>query len=176
MHELLVLTLMSGLSILPAYMIEDHQASVQGKLRISVGGAAVLVDAGKPVPLVSENRDIAATLGDERISGRQVKLVGIWLRNGSFSVRQFYVVKGDSLYRLVYFCATCNITTFAPGDCACCQQPTVPTEVLPTDPRIYHEEVKGPPPGHQAPSGRSGPSVRTLDQLSFPAGFRAVGV
>ncbi len=146
MHELFVLILMGGLSALPMHMIEDQQTSVQGKLQISGGKAAVLLDAGTSVTLVSDNSDIAATLGDERIAGRQVKLLGVSLADGSFSVRQIYVVRGDSLYRIVYFCATCNITTFAPGDCACCQQPTVPTEVLPTDPRIYHEEVEEPPP------------------------------
>ncbi len=138
---------MGGLSCLAPYKNEDQQASVQGKLRISGGKAVVQLNAGKAVPLVSDNPDIVATLGDERISGRQVKLTGYLLKDGSYSVRQLYIVRGDSLYRLVYFCATCNITTFAPGDCACCQQPTVPTEVLPTDPRIYHEEVKGPQSG-----------------------------
>jgi hypothetical protein len=37
---------------------------------------------------------------------------------------------------------TCNIVTFWPGDCACCQALVEPIEVLPTDPRIYQEPDK----------------------------------
>ncbi|NWG14477.1 MAG: hypothetical protein HXY20_13190 [Acidobacteria bacterium] len=143
----LTLWIFMGLSALPEPRTgEEGQTSVQGKLQISGGKAVVLPGEGKSIPLVSKDPDIAATLGDERISGRQAKLLGRMSRDGSFSVEQLYIVRGEAIYRLVYFCATCNITTFAPGDCACCRQPTVPTEVIPTDPRIYHEETTGPPP------------------------------
>ena len=123
---------------------EDKETSLQGKLHIEDGKATVLVEPGKTVRLQSEVADVAATLSDERISGRPVKLLGHFLPDGTFSVREFFVVRPESLYRIIYFCDTCHITTFAPGNCACCQQPTVPVEVLPTDPRIYHEDVKGP--------------------------------
>ena len=86
---------------------------------------------------------MAATLSDERISDRPVKLLGRFRPDGTFSVREFYIARPESLYRIIYFCDTCHITTFAPGDCACCQQPTVPIEVLPTDPRIYHGGSQG---------------------------------
>ena len=148
MQIMLKLILTAALSLLSTECVGIMEAGIQGRLQISKGKAAVLVEADKQIPLVSEDADIASVLGDERVSGRQVKLVGRTLEDGSFSVREFYVVRRDLLYRLVYFCATCNITAFAPGDCACCQQPTVPTEVLPTDPRIYHQGAAGPPPGH----------------------------
>jgi len=125
--------------------LEDKETSLQGKLQISDGKATVLIEQGRTVALESDVADVAATLSDARISGRPVKLLGRLRPDGVFSVREFYVVRPESLYRIIYFCDTCHITTFAPGDCACCQQPTVPIEVLPTDPRIYHEEVKGPP-------------------------------
>lgn len=124
---------------------EEKETSLQGKLRLSDGKATVVVEQGKAVSLESNIADVSATLSDERISGRPVKVLGRFRPDGVFSVREFYVVRPESLYRIIYFCDTCHITTFAPGDCACCQAPTVPTEVLPTDPRIYHEEVKGPP-------------------------------
>lgn len=129
----------------PPAVSEDKEVNLQGKLQIADGKAAILMDQGKIVSLDSDRADVAATLGDARISGRPVKVLGRFRPDGVFSVREFYVVRPESLYRIIYFCDTCHITTFAPGDCACCQQPTVPTEVLPTDPRIYHEEVKGQP-------------------------------
>jgi len=146
MQTVLGLVLISMISFLPPEGAGDIEMSLQGKLEILKGKAVALVEAGKPVPLVSADADIAATLGDERISGRQVKLVGRSTKEGSFSVRQLYIIRANSLYRLVYFCATCNITTFAPGNCLCCQQPTIPIEVLPTDPRIYHQAVGELPP------------------------------
>ena len=86
-----------------------------------------------------------AILNDARLSGRVLRVTGSAGGEGSFKVRDFFVVRGDTLYRIIYFCEVCNITTYSPGNCLCCQQPTVPVEVSPTDPRIYHEEIKGPP-------------------------------
>jgi hypothetical protein len=145
MYFVMSLILAAASPVYSATVSEDKEASLQGKLHISDGKATVLVEQGKVVALESDVADVAATLSDERISGRPVKVLGRFRPDGVFSVREFYVVRPESLYRIIYFCDTCHITTFAPGDCACCQQPTVPIEVLPTDPRIYHEEVKGPP-------------------------------
>jgi len=146
MMSFVVLLILAAFSPLcSATSPEDGETSLQGKLQISDGKAAVVVEPGNVVSLDSDVADVAATLSDERISGRPVKVLGRFRQDGVFSVREFYVVRPESLYRIIYFCDTCHITTFAPGDCACCQQPTVPIEVLPTDPRIYHEEVKGPP-------------------------------
>jgi hypothetical protein len=144
MYFLMLSILLAAAPVGSAGSREDKETSLQGKLHIEDGKAAVLVEPGKTVRLQSDVADVAATLSDERISGRPVKLLGHFLPGGTFSVREFFVVRPESLYRIIYFCDTCHITTFAPGNCACCQQPTVPIEVLPTDPRIYHEEVKGP--------------------------------
>jgi len=143
---LMLLILVAASPVHPAGLPEEKETSLQGKLRISDGKASVLVEPGRAVTLESEDTDVAATLSDERISGRPVKLLGRFRPDGTFSVREVYIARPESLYRIIYFCDTCHITTFAPGDCACCQQPTVPVEVPPTDPRIYHGEVKGPPP------------------------------
>jgi len=120
--------------------------SIQGKLIAENGKPAVLESGGKATLLTSDNESIAETLQDVRLSGRELKLVGKWKGNGSFEVHDFFVVHGDKLFRLIYFCDTCNITTFSPGICLCCQQPTVPMEVPLTDRRVYHEEIKSPTP------------------------------
>jgi hypothetical protein len=120
--------------------------SIQGKLAVEKGKTAVLESGGKATRLTSDNESIAETFQDVRLSGRELKLAGKWKGNGSFEVHDFFVVHGDKLFRLIYFCDTCNITTFSPGICLCCQQPTVPMEVPLTDRRVYHEEIKSPTP------------------------------
>ena len=130
----------------PAFVSGDQgDISLQGELVVKKGQEAVLEGGGKPVPLTSDRRSTSDTLSDSRLSGRELKVVGKYRDDGSFEVHEFFVVHGKSLYRIIYFCEVCNITTFSPGNCMCCQNPTLPVEVLPTDPRIYHEEIKGPP-------------------------------
>jgi hypothetical protein len=146
MNFLMFLIFVAAPPVHAAIFSEDGETSLQGKLHISEGKATVRVEPGKGVALDSDVADVAAMLSDERLSDRPVKLLGRFRPDGVFSVREFFIVRPESLYRVIYFCDTCHITTFAPGDCACCQQPTMPMEVLPTDPRVYHEEVKGPQP------------------------------
>ena len=138
-------------------MPEGKEEALQGKLRVDEGKALLLGDPGKRIPLVSADTNVAATLADARLSGRTVRVLGLTGPDGAFSVRVFYVVRAESLHRVVYFCAKCNITTFAPGDCMCCQEPTVPVEVLPTDPRIYHEQAPGSLPPLWGSGGESAP-------------------
>ena len=129
----------------PAFASDDQgDISLQGELVVKKGPEAVLESGGKTVPLMSDRRSNTDTLSDSRLSGRELRVVGKYRKDGSFEVHEFFVVHGKSLYRIIYFCEVCNITTFSPGNCMCCQSPTLPVEVLPTDPRIYHEEIKGP--------------------------------
>ena len=130
-----------------ALMREDkNDVSIQGKLLVVSGKPSMLESAGKSTRLTSDVESIAETLLDPRLSGRELKLVGKRKSDGSFEVRDFFVAHGDRLFRLIYFCDTCNITTFSPGICLCCQQPTVPMEVPLTDHRVYQEEIKPGPP------------------------------
>jgi hypothetical protein len=118
------------------------EQSIQGKLVVEAGKPARLENGAKATPLTSDTDSIAETLQDTRLSGRELKLVGKMKGDGSFEVHDFFIVRGDALFRLIYFCDTCNITTFRPGICLCCQQPTVPMEVPLTDHRVYQEEIK----------------------------------
>ncbi len=117
-------------------------SSMQGRLAVENGKPAIVDAAGKKTPLESPDDPIAATLADTRLSGKELKLIGRLGADGTFQVEDFYVVHGNTLYRLIYYCDTCHITTFRPGNCMCCQQPTVPTEVPLTDPRVHQEDVK----------------------------------
>jgi hypothetical protein len=114
-----------------------QDAAIEGRLLVEPGKPSVVEADGKPIPVTSTRRSVRDTLLDTRISGKRLKLVGRQKPDGSFDVDEFYVVRPDgSLYRLVYFCDVCNITRFGPGKCECCQQPTIPTEIPTSDPRV----------------------------------------
>jgi hypothetical protein len=114
-----------------------QDSTIEGRLVVETGKPSVIETGGKSVPVTSARRSVRDTLLDTRISGKRLKLVGRQSPDGSFEVDEFYVVRPDGeLYRLVYFCDVCNITRFGPGKCECCQQPTIPTEIPTTDPRV----------------------------------------
>jgi len=114
-----------------------QESAIEGRLVVEPGKPSVLETEGKAVPLTGARRSVRDTLQDARISGKRLRLAGRQKADGSFEVDEFYVVRPDgSLYRLVYFCDVCNITRFGPGKCECCQQPTIPTEIPTTDPRV----------------------------------------
>ncbi len=119
-----------------------QQSDIQGKLIIENSRPSLQISDGKKVRLQSSDDSIADTLVDARLSGKELRLVGHSGPDGVFQVEDVYVVHGSMLYRLIYYCDTCHITTFRPGNCECCQQPTVPTEVPLTDPRVHRENVK----------------------------------
>ena len=119
---------------------------LQGRLRVEKDHDPVLQVEGRSYRLISADNSISATLGDERLTGRELKVVGAFGERGSFDVHEFFVVRASTLYKVIYFCEVCNITTFKPGNCLCCQAPTVLMEVDPDDPRVYHDDVKKSPP------------------------------
>ncbi len=135
----LALTLIASVLVARPF---EQQSSVQGKLVIENGKPLIADAGGKRIRFQTDDQAIAETLSDARLSGKELKLVGHSGPDGSFQVDDFYVVRGGTLFKLIYFCDTCHITTFRPGLCECCQQPTVPMEVPLTDPRVHHEDVK----------------------------------
>jgi hypothetical protein len=132
-------------ALLPLMPVVSSETSIQGRLVIEKGGPPRLVYGNNTTTLSSGDESIHETLRDRRISGKILKVEGRFLENGFFHANRFFVVRpGGDHVRLVYYCETCNITSFSPGDCVCCQAPTVPTEIPLTDPRVRQDEVKGP--------------------------------
>lgn len=84
----------------------DREVSVQGAVIIAEGKARLIRPKEKDTFLTSNDPLIAAVFRDSRISGRDMKLAGKFLPDGSFEIKQFHVVHGESLYRLIYFCDT----------------------------------------------------------------------
>jgi hypothetical protein len=114
----------------------DKEISVQGTVIIAEGKARLIRTKEKDTLLTSSDPLIAGIFQDSRISGKNMKLEGKFLPDGSFEIKRFHIAHGESLYRLIYFCEVCNIHSFGPGDCVCCQAPFEPLEVLPSDPRV----------------------------------------
>ncbi len=143
--KLPILVLLTVAIVFPAVGFEQGTATLQGTLEFAKDGTPMLRTADGEVALGSGSKPLSDTLKDTRLSGRTLKVVGRTGKNSSFDVNEFFVVRGENLYRIIYYCEVCNITAFSPGNCVCCQRPTAPVEVSPTDPRIYHEEVAAPP-------------------------------
>lgn len=125
--------------------------TIQGRLLVRTGKKSVLHNNDGSISLTSPNDQIAGTLEDSRLTGKELKLLGTHSSPDLFEVKDMFVVRPDGLFRVIYFCETCNITTFSPANCECCQEPTVPLEVPLTDPRVHYEDVPTPPKG-QLPS------------------------
>lgn len=102
---------------------------LKGKLGFEIGTGPVLEAAGKTTTLSARNSYLFHTLGDERLRNRQVRLEGTRLPDGSFQVDRLFTVRDGKLYRVRYYCETCNIVALEPGPCVCCQQPTELQEV-----------------------------------------------
>ena len=83
-----------------------QEVSVQGTVIIEGGRARLVRPKVKDTILTSSDPVIAATFQDSRISGREMKLEGKSLPDGSFEIKRFHIVHGETLYRLIYFCDT----------------------------------------------------------------------
>lgn len=98
--------------------------SIEGKLTSVKGAGPVLKTVTQNYPLSGKTTYLFHTLQDKRLQNREVHLEGVLVTDGTFEVEYIYAVHGGKLYRIRYFCETCNIEALEPGDCVCCQQPT----------------------------------------------------
>lgn len=75
----------------------------------------------------------AAILSEKRASGKQLQLQGRWKGPDTFEADRLFSIHNGKLHKVVYFCDVCNITSYKPGRCDCCQEPTELRE-FPHDP------------------------------------------
>ena len=116
-----------------------HLAALEGKLVALPGEGPVLRMHEKDQPLSATTTYLFHTLLDKRLSNREVRLEGTTKADGTFEVERLYTIKDGKLYRVRYFCKTCNIEALEPGDCVCCQQPTELQEIpVPDDNAATH--------------------------------------
>jgi hypothetical protein len=104
-------------------------AVLEGKLVTTRGDCPLVKINGRDQPLSANTPYLLQTLQDKRLDGREVRLEGLPQPDGTFQVQWLYTVHNGKLFRVQYFCATCNIVALGPGNCVCCQQPTALQEI-----------------------------------------------
>jgi hypothetical protein len=110
---------------------------IQGRLGFEMGTGPVLQTQSKSVTLSARNAYLFHTLGDPRLRNKEVRLEGTKLPDGSFQVERILTLHDGKLYRVRYYCETCNIVALEPGRCVCCQQP-VELQEIPLDKNDKH--------------------------------------
>jgi hypothetical protein len=104
-------------------------AVLDGKLLTTRGDCPILKINGGEQALSADTPHLLHTMQDKRLDGREVRLEGIPKPDGSFEVHWLYTLHYGKLFRVRYYCATCNIVALEPGNCVCCQQPTELQEI-----------------------------------------------
>lgn len=107
--------------------------ALEGKLMDVSGKGPVIKIAGKDQTLTAITPYLFHTLQDKRLAGREVRVEGRPQRDGTFQVEWLYTIHDGKLFRVRYYCKTCNIVALEPGNCVCCQQPTELQEIPVTD-------------------------------------------
>ena len=102
---------------------------IEGTLLTTRGDSPLLKSDGREQPLAANTPYLLHTLQDKRLDGREVRLEGLAKPDGAFEVQWLYTVHNGKLFKVRYFCATCNIVALEPGLCVCCQQPTELQEI-----------------------------------------------
>jgi hypothetical protein len=126
------------LGISAAAVAQDSSSRfVQGRLGFQTGIGPVIEAKGKTITLSARNAYLFHTLGDERLRNLEMRLEGTKLPDGSLQVDRLLTEHNGKLYRVRYFCETCNIEALEPGPCVCCQQP-VELQEIPLDKNDKH--------------------------------------
>ena len=103
--------------------------ALQGKLLFLARTGPIVRTAKKDYQVSARTTYLLHTLQDKRLLNREVHLEGTLKPDGTLEVAKLYTVRNGQLYRVRYFCETCNIEALEPGACVCCQQPTELQEI-----------------------------------------------
>lgn len=100
-----------------------------GQLVTTRGDCPLVKLNGRELSLTANTSYLLHTLQDKRLDGFEVRLEGTPQPDGTFQVDWLYTIHHGKLFKVQYFCATCNIVALEPGNCVCCQQPTKLQEI-----------------------------------------------
>ncbi len=116
---------------LPARAADTNtpEQTLYGKLLFIEGTGPVVKTAAKEYPLAGRNQYLFATLEDKRLRNDEVRLKGWFRKDGNFQVEELNTIHHGELYRIRYYCETCNIVALEPGPCMCCQHPVELQEI-----------------------------------------------
>ncbi len=98
--------------------------TIEGKLISLPGTGPALKTSTRTIQLTGRTTYLFHSLQDKRLAGRELRLEGQRQPDGSFEVERIFTMHDGKLYRIRYYCETCNIEALEPGNCVCCQQPT----------------------------------------------------
>ena len=112
------------------------EATITGRLAHE-NKTPVLKANGKTVRLLSSDDYANAILHEPRFVGRELRLEGRWKSADTFDADRLFSVRDGKLFKVIYYCDVCNITSYKPGLCDCCQQPTEVREVLHNPQGVY---------------------------------------
>jgi hypothetical protein len=118
--------------IVPALLSAKQGAPdtvLEGKLVNLPGTCPVLKTQENAYPLAARTTWLFQTLQDRCLADREVRLEGVMQAGGTFKVNHLFTVHEGRLYRVRYFCETCNLEALGPDKCVCCQQPTELQEI-----------------------------------------------
>lgn len=128
---LLLCGVVAGFAVTPAQGAEATKPKqvLQGRLLFVKGSGPMVKTATKEYSLGGRYHYIFLTLEDKRLRNDEVRLKGRFQASGVFLVDNIYTIHHGDLYRIRYYCETCNIVALGPGKCVCCQKPTELQEV-----------------------------------------------
>lgn len=131
MGTLWVLTLALASLLIPTLRAAQQKplTVLEGKLLSAHGDCPLLKMDGRDQTLTADTPHLYHTMQDKRLDGREVRLEGIAKPDGSFEVHWLYTLHDGKVFRVRYFCSTCNIVALEPGPCVCCQQPVELQEI-----------------------------------------------
>jgi hypothetical protein len=133
----LIFILLTGSSLLG----NDHPPIVDGlvvrgelvcvdkaykEIRCSAGGNTfgLKADGGKIYPLKTD-KSVETLNSEKRLQTREFQLTLRQMNNSPvYEIIKSQFIRGGKVYDFYYYCEVCNITTYSPGRCMCCQQET----------------------------------------------------
>jgi hypothetical protein len=106
--------------------LESHEISCTGK-EDSYG----LKDGANKVYPLKSDKSLETLRTEPRIQSKEFQLTLRQIPKSTlYGIIKSRFFRDGKLYEFYYYCDVCNITTYHPGPCMCCQQETV-----------YHEKV-----------------------------------
>jgi hypothetical protein len=115
----------------PALFSSDTEVTLRGHLdrqSVEASGSAnqplgFVTNEGKKYKVAGDSIS-NAQLRDPLLIDREWELAGTMQPDGHLEIVKLFTIKDGKRYRVTYFCEICNITTYEPGRCMCCQGPT----------------------------------------------------
>jgi hypothetical protein len=112
------------------WFAQSQAATLRGKPIESEGRPPAIESAGNRRVAVQGDPETMAVLGDARLAGAELELLGEFKTPVLFVVGPFYssksvfVHKDGKKYTIGYWCPICSIRAYTPGKCVCCQRET----------------------------------------------------